>query len=247
MNDALGLASILLALWGSPTQAATGSGEFHYGPETSENYACAKAEQLAKIEAIRSVIGENLYADEFSQCKDRNGEIQCAYDVALFSTTDAFIRGVKKSKRYIDNSSVGGRICTVHVDVIVSDKKPKVDAFVEGRFMYKHGDNMIYRVKTNSPTKVFVFHTEGKKATMMWPAFYGTNNYVANELVFPTQGYKITALASKAKLPESLVFVFTNEDVNFMRDYDVDDLNNKLLALKIEDRRIIRRNLVIEQ
>jgi hypothetical protein len=247
MNELLGIASIMFAVASGPSQAAFGSGEFHYGPETSENYACSKAEQLAKIEAIRSVIGENLYADEFSQCKDRNGEIQCAYDVALFSTTDSFIRSVKSSKRYINERSVGGRTCRVDVNVSVSDKKPKIDAFVEGRFMYKHGDSMIFRVKTNEPTKVFVFHTEGNKATMMWPAYYGTNNKVANELVFPTQGYKITALASKARLPESLVFVFTNEEVNFMRDYDVDDLNNKLLALKIEDRRIIRRNLVIEQ
>jgi hypothetical protein len=53
--------------------------------------------------------------------------------------------------------------------------------------------------------------------------------------------------ARAGKLDESLVFVFSNAELNFMRDYDVEDLNTKLLSIPIKDRRIIRRNLVIEQ
>jgi hypothetical protein len=246
MNDTLSIASLLLGLWSGPVVSATGYGEYNFGPETSENVACERAEQRAKLDAVRSVIGENLFAQEFSQCRTSKDELVCAHDQSVYSTTDSFIRSVKRVKKYVDQHSYS-KTCSVEVKVAVSADKPRVDAFVEGRFLYKHGDNMIYRVKTNEPTKVFVFHTEGNKATMMWPAYYGVNNKVANELIFPTQGYKITALASKAKLPESLIFVFTNEDMNFMRDYDVDDLNNKLLSMKITERRIIRRNLIIEQ
>ncbi len=246
MNDTLGIVSILFGLWVGPALASNGFGEYHFGPETSENEACMRAEQRAKLEAVRNVIGETLFAEEFSRCSDSKGQITCAYDQSVYSTTDAFIRSTKRVKRYVDQHS-GSKTCSIEITAKVSTDRPKYDAYVEGKFLYKHGENMVYRVKTNEPVKVFVFHTEGNKATMMWPAFYGTNNKVANELVFPTQGYKITALASKAKLPEGLIFVFTNEEVNFMRDYDVDDLNNKLLSMKITERRIIRRNLVIEQ
>ena len=92
-----------------------------------------------------------------------------------------------------------------------------------------------------------MFHIEGNKATMMWPLYVGTNNKVANELIIPTQGYKLTAHAGKDKFAESLVFVFTNEKIDFIRDYDVEDLNNKLMTIPISERRIIRRNLIIEQ
>ena len=75
----------------------------------------------------------------------------------------------------------------------------------------------------------------------------GDTDYVENELTIPTPGYKILARAGKNKFDESLIFVFSNEQLKFMREYNVEDLNNKLLSIKIKDRRIIRRNLVIEQ
>jgi hypothetical protein len=54
-------------------------------------------------------------------------------------------------------------------------------------------------------------------------------------------------IARASKFDESMVFVFTQENPKFMREYSMEDFNNKLMNLPISDRRIIRRNLVIEQ
>lgn len=224
--------------------AATGTGEWHYGPDVSENYACQRAETLARISAIRSVLGENIFIDEFSQCTERKDKVMCASDRATFSMTDSYVKSISERRHRI-TEFMGNKVCTVDVKVQVSNDRPKIDAFVDGRFMYKNGESMQFKMATNEPTKVYMFHIEGKKATMMWPTFVGTNNTVANELTVPTQGYRMTARASK--FDESIVFVFSNEDLKFMRDYDVNDLNAKLLSIPIKDRRIIRRNLVIEQ
>jgi len=64
-------------------------------------------------------------------------------------------------------------------------------------------------------------------------------------LTIPPQNYKMIARASK--FDESMVFVFTQKDAKFMREYNVEEFNTKLINLPISDRRIIRRNLVIEQ
>lgn len=224
--------------------AATGTGEWHFGPDVSENFACQKADTLARIDAIRSVVGENIFVDEFYQCREVNDERKCASDTAMFSMTDSYVKKITSRKREVRDTHFG-KVCTVDLDVKVTKDRPNIDAFVDGRFMYKSGESMQFKMATNEPTKVYMFHVEGKKATMMWPTFVGTNNKVANELTVPTQGYKMIARASK--FDESIIFVFSNAELNFMRDYDVNDLNAKLLSIPVTDRRIIRRNLVIEQ
>jgi hypothetical protein len=244
MNSTFNLLSIAFSLVTNTTSAATGVGEWHYGPETSENVACARAEQLAKADAVRSVIGEAIFIDEFSNCAEVRGEAKCRYESSIFSVTDSYIRKSIITNRHV-STSLNKSVCSVDVDVKVTNDKPKTDANVSGRFFYKEGETMSWDLKSSDPTKVYLYHVEGNKATMMWPTFVGTNNTVANELTLPTPGYKFKARAGR--LSESLVFVFTNEKINLMRNYELDDLNSKLLSIPIAERRIIRRNLVIEQ
>ena len=245
MNSSLSFVSMAVALIvNTASTAATGTGQWYYGPDTSENVACARAEQLAKADAVRNVIGEAIFIDEFSNCAEVKGEPKCRYESSIFSVTDSYIRKSTITERTI-GTSFNRNVCTVEVNVRVTNDKPKIDANVNGRFFYKEGEAMSWDLKTSDPTKVFIYHIEGNKATMMWPTFVGTNNAVANELTVPTPGYKFKARAGK--LSESLVFVFTNEKINLMRNYELDDLNSKLLSIPIAERRIVRRNLVIEQ
>jgi hypothetical protein len=245
MNSSLSFVSMAFALiTNTASTAATGTGQWYYGPDTSENVACARAEQLAKADAVRNVIGEAIFIDEFSNCSEVKGEAKCRYESSIFSVTDSYIRKSTITERTI-GTSLNRNVCTVEVNVKVTNDKPKIDANVNGRFFYKEGETMSWDLKTSDPTKVYIYHIEGNKATMMWPTFVGTNNSVANELTVPTPGYKFKARAGR--LTESLVFVFTNEKINLMRNYELDDLNSKLLSIPISERRIVRRNLVIEQ
>lgn len=242
----ISLASLAFSAVIGTSTAATGTGTYNYGPDVSENYACKRAETMAKIDAVRNAIGENIYVDEFNQCTEFRGEVKCSADSAMYSVSDAYIKSIKSTERKLE-TFMGRKSCTVDVDVRVTDERPSIDAFVDGKWFYRSGDPIQFYMKTSEPTRTYIFHIEGEKATMIWPNFVGTNNLVANELIVPTPGYKILARASRNKLDESLVFVFTNEDPKFIRDYNVADLNNKLMELKIKNRRIVRRNLVIEQ
>lgn len=245
MNNTLSLASLLFSVvTNSGMAASTGEGRYYYGPDVSENIACTKAEGMAKADAVRKVIGEVIFLDEFTQCAEVRGEPKCRYENSFFSITDSYIRQSRITSRSVGKEN-GYNYCEVAVNVKVTTEKPNIDAHVDGRFFYKSGEAMSFSLKTNEPSKVYIFHVEGNKATMMWPTFVGTNNNVANELVVPTPGYKFVARAGK--LNEAMMFVFANEDLKFMRNYDLEDLNSKLLSIPIEKRRIVRRNLVIEQ
>lgn len=228
------------------TVPSHGEGIWRYGPDVSENYACGKAENLAKVDAVRKVLGENIFYDEFKQCVERNGEVKCEMENAIYSATEASIKTVKNSSRAI-GVEYGQKLCKVQIDVEVTNERPKFDAYVDGRFFYRSGEEMKWKVSTNTPTKLYAFHVEGKRAKMIWPTYVGTNHDVSNELLFPTAGYRLIARASKNTLDESIVFVLTTNDQKFMRDYNMEDLNTKLMSIPISERRIVRRNLVIEQ
>ena len=229
---------IILAAITNGALATTGTGQYHFGPDVSENYACARAESYAKINAIRSVLGETVTINEQSLCKESSNEVKCSIDTAVYSLSDSYIKSVKSSERHI-KSNADHRICKVNVDVEVTNKQPKIDAFIEGRFLYKDGDEIQWTFKTSEPSQMYAFHIEGNIVKMVW------TQKVEEELTIPPQNYKMIARASK--FDESMVFVFTQENPKFMRKYSMEDFNAKLMNLPISDRRIIRRNLVIEQ
>jgi hypothetical protein len=246
MDTSLNIVGLLLSAAMTTSTTSTGNGEWYFGPDVSENYACSKAEQLAKVDAIRNAIGESVFVQEFNQCVEIKDEVKCANSNEMYSLTDSYITRVQKSDRLVE-SYMGRTVCTVKVKVRVTNERPNIDAYVDGRFFYRAGENIKWTVKTNTPSKVYVFYVEGNKANMVWPTFVGTNHTVANELTLPTPGYKMTARASKNKLDKSVMFVLTNKEPNFMREYELEDLNNKLLSIPIVDRRVIRRNIMIEQ
>lgn len=246
MDTTLSFAGLIFGAVMTTSTVSTGYGEWYFGPDVSENHACGKAEQLAKIDAIRNAIGESVFVQEFSQCVEIKDDVKCANSVEMYSLTDSYITRVQTSKRQVD-SYMGRQVCTVDVKVRVTNERPKIDAFIDGRFFYRAGENIKWTVKTNTSAKVYVFYVEGNKANMVWPTFVGTNHTVANELTIPTPGYTMTARASKNRLDKSVMFVLTNVEPNFMREYELEDLNNKLLSIPIVDRRVIRRNIMIEQ
>ena len=229
---------IILAAITNGALAATGSGQYHFGPDISENYACAKAESYAKIDAIRSVLGETITVNEQSQCQETSGEVKCSIDSTVHSLSDSYIKRLKSSERVV-KSIADRKVCSVEVDVEVTNKQPKIDAFIDGRFFYKSGDEVRWTFKTSEPAQVYVFHIEGKLVNMIW------TQRVDDVVTIPPKDYKLIARASK--FDETMVFVFTQKDLKFLRKYNVDEFNTKLMGLPILDRRIIRRNLLIEQ
>lgn len=240
----LSVASIVSSIPGhierfTGTRSTTGIGEYSFGPDISENTACKRAEDRAKLDAIRNVLGEDVVAQQSLQCKDTD----CKMDTDVWSLSDAHLRKTKLKDKSVTDK-LGTKVCTVTISADVSSERPYADLHIDSKFSYKDGEQMKLQVNATEKGNLNIFHVEGNKAARIFPNAFQTSAEVES-ISIPTSQYSMIVKASK--FDESLVFVLTKKNEKFLQSYDLTELNNKLLSIPVKDRKIVRRNLVIEQ
>lgn len=244
--SALSVASIISSIPGhierfTGTRSTTGVGEYSFGPDVSENTACKKAEDRAKLDAIRNVLGEEVLSQSQMQCKEDSG---CKLDVDVWSLSDAHLRKTKiKDREVIDQ--LGTKVCKITIKADVSSERPFADLHINSKFSYKDGEQMNMEVNSTEKGNLNIFHVEGNKASRIFPNNFQNTSMIEKVISIPTTQYTMTVKASK--FDESLVFVLTKGDEKFLQSYDLTELNNKLTSIPVKERKIVRRNLVIEQ
>ncbi len=242
----LSVASIVSSIPGhierfTGTRSTTGIGEYAFGPDVSENTACRKAEDRAKLDAIRNVLGEEVVSQSSMQCKEDNG---CKLDVDVWSLSDAHLRKTKVSDREVFDK-LGTKVCKVTINAQVSSERPFADLHVDSKFSYKDGEQMSMQINSTDKGNLNIFHIEGNKASRIFPNAFQNTSMIEKTISIPTHQYSMTVKASK--FDESLVFVLTKNNEKFLESYDLTELNNKLTSIPVKERKIVRRNLVIEQ
>ena len=243
---ALSVVSIVSSLPGNierftGTRSTTGIGEYAFGPDIAENVACQKAEDRAKLDAIRNVLGEEVLSQSQLQCKEESG---CKLDVDVWSLSDAHLRKTKIKDREVTDK-LGTKVCKITINAQVSSERPFSDLHINSKFSYKEGEHMSMQINSTEIGNLNVFHIEGNKASLIFPNKFQNNSLVQKSISIPTAEYTMTVKASK--FDESLVFVLTKENQKFLSQYDLTELNNKLISIPVKERKIVRRNLVIEQ
>lgn len=243
---ALSVVSIVASIPGhierfTGTRSTTGIGEFAFGPDVSENAACKKAEDRARLDAMRNILGEDVTAQESVQCKEDQG---CKLDTGVWSLSDAHMRKTKiKDKEVFEK--LGQRVCRITINADVSTDRPYADMEIKTKFFYKDGEKFSVFVKANQTGYINIFHVEGNKVVKLYPNAYQNSMEIDKGISIPSNKYSMKIRASK--FDESLVFVLTKADENFLESYDLAELNNKLVSIPVKERKIVRRNLVIEQ
>ncbi len=242
----LSVASIVSSIPGhierfTGTRSTTGIGEYAFGPDVSENTACRKAEDRAKLDAIRNVLGEEVVSQSSMQCKEDNG---CKLDVDVWSLSDAHLRKTKVSDREVFDK-LGTKVCKVTINAQVSSERPFADLHIDSKFSYKDGEQMSMQINSTDKGNLNIFHIEGNKASRIFPNAFQNTSMIEKTISIPTHQYSMTVKASK--FDESLVFVLTKNNEKFLESYDLTELNNKLTSIPVKERKIVRRNLVIEQ
>lgn len=242
----LSVASIVSSIPGhierfTGTRSTTGIGEYAFGPDVSENTACKKAEDRAKLDAIRNVLGEEVVSQSSMQCKEDNG---CKLDVDVWSLSDAHLRKTKVSDREVFDK-LGTKVCKVTINAQVSSERPFADLHIDSKFSYKDGEQMSMQINSTDKGNLNIFHVEGNKASRIFPNAFQNTSMIEKTISIPTHQYSMTVKASK--FDESLVFVLTKNNEKFLESYDLTELNNKLTSIPVKERKIVRRNLVIEQ
>ena len=125
------------------------TGEFLYGPDTSERKACEAAIQKATTAAVRKIYGEKVSVTEQLSCKEegsREDNTNCVYHSYLWNTIDGEIRSSKLISREIESIDSLSK-CTVvlSVEAVRSIEKsdPGFDFKIKlNRDVFRHNDSL---------------------------------------------------------------------------------------------------------
>jgi hypothetical protein len=230
MKRLLPLAAFLL----SSAHATTGTGEYFYGPDTSENIACQIAEDFARTDAIRNFLGETFESSTSEQCF--NTECFLSQD-----TSSSIIGSIKKvNKKEVTKSTADGKmICTVTLDADVEKIENDIyfNVWTE-QPTFRHGDEVNFYAMTNRAGMITVFNHYDKKFNKIL-----TKKVTDFKDEFPILGKNQVMVAQVPKdkkvSNERLVFIFTELDTETKSVYTDYEMQKFLKTLPITKRRVV--------
>ena len=224
----------LMAFILSSAQATTGTGEYFYGPDTSENIACQVAEDFARTDAIRNFLGEEFQSSVSEQCF--NTECFLAQE-----TSSSIIGTIKKvNKKEVNKTTADGKmICTVTLDAEVEKLENDIffNVWTEQSF-FKHGDEVKYYAMTNKPGFITVFNYYDKKFNKILTK--KVTNF-KDEFPLLEKNHVMVAQVPKGKTVsnERLVFIFTELDTESKSVYTDYEMQKFLKTLPVTKRRVM--------
>jgi hypothetical protein len=237
-------------------------------PETvAEADACAKAEERARIEAIRKTEGEVISAEEVQFCADQtlHDTVQCSHNSAIWTSLGGRIVGIKSRTQKTVPELNSYRRCIVGFDADVRTQLGSSDpAFTLGVSLnapvYRDGEQMVIQVQPSQPMYIQVFQWQPTGKTnapiiKLFPNEFDTQSRWENHGSIPSEaGRKLYDLkvffpdhfpATQSMADEYVMVIATRTDIAFRDTYTLDDFEKQLAEIPRNDSRIVRRSYAI--
>jgi len=227
---------LLATLISTNAFAVSGVGEYRYGPDTTENFACEMAEERAKSDAIVQYVGQLVEAQIKESCR----RDECVFQRDTYSEFNGYIKSIK-NKKVSKQVSDGYSVCVVTVDADVSKLNNTIRFEAHVNSEVRHEDEMKFTVVSNKLGKVAVFNYNGNKYYKIQEVTIAAKN---RQVVLPyDNSKKIVARLpfGKNESKELLTFVFTEGDVEFKNDYSSAELKNVIASIPPTDRKVVNR------
>lgn len=227
---------ILASLISTNAFAVTGVGEYRYGPDTTENFACELAEERARDDAVVQYVGQLVEAQIKEVCT-RN---DCVFHRDTFSEFSGHIRKVKNKtveKKVFDGYSS----CIVTIEADVSKVNNTIRFEVTGNFDLRHEDGVQYTVVSNKTGKLAIFNYRGNRYVKIHEVNIASKN---RQVVLPydnTKRFVARVPEGKKESKELLTFIFTETDVEYRNDYSSFEMKNMIASIAPSDRKVINR------
>lgn len=220
--------------------AVTGTGEYRYGPDITENMACELAEERAKEDAIIKYVGESIEAQIKEVCKDE----KCVFHRDTFSDFNGYIKNIsnKKTQKEI---SFGYSSCVVTVEAEVIGFKNSITFNVEGKFNVRHEEELTFKIVANKIGKVGMFNYHGNKYYKVQEAKFASQR---TEIVLPyDKTKKLVALVPEGQMQskELVTFLFSEKDIMFKNEYSSLEMKNLIASIPPINRKVINRYIII--
>jgi len=232
--------AILIPLFFSPAYGSViGVGEYRFGPETTENFACEVAKDIAKRNAISNILGEKIDVVIEENCFNNN----CNLHQQTFNSYEGNLKKIEVKQKYV-GEEIGYRYCKITVQAEVEQLRNDINFTVSGNFSYKLNEHVNFQLVTNTPGKVVLFNFYDGKFFRVYEQSLSNTNI---EQTLPSTGKKLVATLNhnQRQSKEILLFLFHDGSRNIKSEYTASEMENLIVSIPSDSRRIVKRYINI--
>jgi hypothetical protein len=239
------------------------SGEFFFGPDTSEKQACEAAEQRAKQEALRLVMGERFSSSEQLSCKDGAAGVdntQCVYNTFRWTEIEGDIKQATRLDQQVDKQ-MGSSRCTVSMRILVDVPQLKPDPSFD--FQVKLNANRLrgkeavsFQITPSAAMHMAVFawapSHNPTTVTRIFPNAFDSQARLAARVNHPIPSESGSARYQfEVDLPqgnqqdfvdEYLIFVGTTTPVAWLDEYEFEKFKSRLREISPPQKRVVKQS-----
>lgn len=209
----------------SSASSLEGVGEYRYGPETSEAFACEVAEKKAVEDLIIRHTGETLQHLIEKNCLNED----CKTEAQTFRTVEGKVQSIDKKEieHYVQ---LGYKVCKVSLIGKVKTITSSIQLSIASSLSFKHNDLFNISIVTNtSGGDLFLFNLYNEKYVRV----YQTSDLKAfKEFTFPEKGMlKALVLEGKEEANEKLLFLQLFGNHSIKDEYSINEMNAFLSSI----------------
>ena len=261
------LAAFLLPLnsWANQVEA---TGDYMYGPETSDAQACRLAILAAKQNALLKKVGEDVSIDQSYACTEATGKAVeslqkslCTLNKYLWSQMSGEIQSFKVLDTVI-STSMGSKTCRAKISALIQGKEalnPSLDfAVTVNANTLRVGEKLKISVSAAQAANLTIYSwipnpADDGDVEKVFPNQYQTQSFLNAQLTIPNQDYDIVVgLLSKGALKtqglaqlEHLIFVMSKDELRLPEKMSYDDFSKKVFSMDSKHIRIRKKTLSI--
>ncbi|MEY3942342.1 MAG: hypothetical protein RLZZ133_32 [Pseudomonadota bacterium] len=240
------------------------SGEVLFGPETSESKACEAAEQKAKQEALRQVLGERFSVSEQLSCREGKAGTDnpdCVYNTFLWSEIDGDVKQAVRLGNPVVDKTLGASRCivTMRVEVVQPNTAPDPSFDFQvllSSIRLREGEALSFSVKPTAPMHLAIFgwapSHDKKTVTRIFPNAFDSEallraqqqNSIPSELGSRRYGFQASFPAGLKQdyVDEYLIFVATNRPIAWLESYEFEQFRARIREISPPDKRVVKRS-----
>lgn len=225
----------------SAAYSHTGTGEYRFGPDVSENLACDLALQRATDDLLIKYSGELVDHVIEQRCVNND----CLFNRQTFSKSEGIVQNIQEQSRSV-RTELGQRVCTVTATGTVKKVRSDLDFSIHGNFTFRHNERFNFTVVPNKPNGDFyVFNLYNDRYRKVYSA---KGSQAFREVSIPTKGRLVAKLPEGQDVShETLLFLYVTKEVPVGDYYTLNEMNLFLMSLDPSTKRAYRRFLTIRK
>lgn len=260
----LAVCTLLMPMGFAAADVREVTGEFLFGPDMGVTPACEAAEQKAKQEALRQVLGERFSVSEQLSCREGRAGIDntdCVYNTFLWSEIDGDIKEAQRLGEPLIDKQPGASRCQVRMRVVVDVPSVVPDPGFDfqaslNAIRLRANESVAFTVRPSVAMHMAVFSWapshDRTTVARIFPNSFDTSglfqpqqvNQIPSEQGARRYGFQVSFPSNVKQdfVDEYLIFVATKRPVPWLTQYTFEQFRARLREISPADKRVVKHS-----